>query len=97
MLFIDNLVIPANASRPDLAHRFIDYLMQPQVIAQITAETLYPNGNADSAQFIDSALLQQPGLYPDQDTKRRLYPLEVLSEKHAQVRNNVWQRFRDGS
>ncbi|WP_278620402.1 polyamine ABC transporter substrate-binding protein [Ectopseudomonas oleovorans] len=97
VLFIDNLVIPANASRPDLAHRFIDYLMQPQVIAQITAETLYPNGNADSAQFIDSALLQQPGLYPDQDTKRRLYPLEVLSEKHAQVRNNVWQRFRDGS
>lgn len=97
VLFVDNLVIPANASRPDLSHRFIDYLMQPQVIAQITAETLYPNGNADSAQFIDSALLQQPGLYPDQDTKRRLYPLEVLSEKHAQVRNNVWQRFRDGS
>ena len=97
VLFVDNLVIPANASRPDLSHRFIDYLMQPQVIAQITAETLYPNGNASSAQFIDSALLQQPGLYPDQDTKRRLYPLEVLSEKHAQVRNNVWQRFRDGS
>ena len=97
VLFIDNLVIPANAARPDLAHRFIDYLMQPQVIAQITAETLYPNGNADSAQFIDSALLTQPGLYPDQDTKRRLYPLEVLSEKHAQVRSNVWQRFRDGS
>nr|WP_100549581.1 MULTISPECIES: polyamine ABC transporter substrate-binding protein [unclassified Pseudomonas] len=97
VLFVDNLVIPANASRPDLSHRFIDYLMQPQVIAQITAETLYPNGNTDSAQFIDSALLQQPGLYPDQDTKRRLYPLEVLSEKHAQVRNNVWQRFRDGS
>ena len=96
VLFIDNLVIPANASRPELAHRFIDYLMQPQVIAQITAETLYPNGNADSMQFIDGALLQQPGLYLDQDTKRRLYPLEVFPEKHAQVRNQLWQRFRDG-
>ncbi|MDR8013268.1 polyamine ABC transporter substrate-binding protein [Ectopseudomonas guguanensis] len=96
VLFIDNLVIPTSAARPDLAHRFIDYLMQPQVIALITAETLYPNGNADSMPFIDAALLQQPGLYPDQDTKRRLYPLEVLSEKHAQVRSQVWQRFRDG-
>ena len=96
VLFVDNLVIPSSASRPELAHRFIDYLMQPQVIAQVTAETLYPNGNADSAQFIDAALLAQPGLYPDQDTKRRLYPLEVLSDKHAQVRDQIWQRFRDG-
>lgn len=97
VLFVDNLVIPSSASRPELAHRFIDYLMQPQVIAQVTAETLYPNGNADSAQFIDAALLAQPGLYPDQDTKRRLYPLEVLSDKHAQVRDQIWQRFRDGT
>ena len=97
VLFVDNLVIPSSASRPELAHRFIDYLMQPQVIAQLTAETLYPNGNADSAQFIDAALLAQPGLYPDQDTKRRLYPLEVLSDKHAQVRDQIWQRFRDGT
>ena len=43
------------------------------------------------------ALLAQPGLYPDQDTKRRLYPLEVLSDKHAQVRDQIWQRFRDGT
>ncbi|MGG2395320.1 polyamine ABC transporter substrate-binding protein [Pseudomonas sp. SH1-B] len=97
VLFIDNLVIPASASHPELAHRFIDYLMQPQVIAQITAETLYPNGNEDSAQFIDNALLEQPGLYPDQNTKRRLYPLEVLSDKHAQARDQVWQRFRTGT
>ena len=97
VLFVDNLVIPSSASRPELAHRFIDYLMQPQVIAQVTAETLYPNGNADSAQFIDAALLAQPGLYLDQDTKRRLYPLEVLSDKHAQVRDQIWQRFRDGT
>lgn len=97
VLFIDNLVIPSNASRPDLAHRFIDYLMQPRVAALITQETLYPNGNADSAQFLDSALLEQPGLYPDQDTKRRLHALEVLPEKHAEVRDRVWLRFRDGS
>ncbi|MGP0172960.1 polyamine ABC transporter substrate-binding protein [Pseudomonas sp. NCHU5208] len=97
VLFIDNLVIPATASQPELAHRFIDYLMQPQVIARITAETLYPNGNADSAQFLDSTLQKQPGLYPDQDTKRRLFPLDVLPQKQAEVREQVWQYFRDGA
>ena len=42
-------------------------------------------------------LLEQPGLYPDQETKRRLFPLDVLPEKHAEMRNQVWQHFRQGS
>lgn len=97
VVFIDNLAIPSNASRVDLAHRFIDYLLQPKVAAQITQEILYPNANAGSAEFLDPALLEEVGLYPDQDTKRRLHPVEVLSEKHTVVRDRVWQQFRNGS
>lgn len=97
VLFIDSLVIPSNAKRPDLAHRFINYLMQPKVAALITAETLYPSGNADSKEFLDEALRNQPGLYPDRDTKRRLHALETLPEKHSATRDAVWTRFRDGS
>lgn len=97
ILFIDNLVIPSSAKRVDLAHRFIDYLMQPKVAALITAETLYPSGNADSRQFLDETLRNQPDLYPDRDTKRRLHPLETLPDKHSAARDAVWARFRDGS
>lgn len=96
VLFIDNLVIPHNARRPDLAHRFIDYLMQPEVAALITSETLYPSGNADSKAFLDESLRRQPGLYPNAETKRRLHALEALPEKHRQARDKVWARFRDG-
>ncbi|NQD93842.1 extracellular solute-binding protein [Pseudomonas sp. CrR25] len=95
VLFIDNLVIPRRAQRADLAHRFIDYLMQPQIAALITSETLYPNGNADAKEFLDEALRNQPGLYPDRDSKRRLYALEAVPEKHAAVRDKVWARFLD--
>ncbi|MDD2160171.1 polyamine ABC transporter substrate-binding protein [Pseudomonas sp. MIL19] len=97
VLFIDSLVIPSSAKRPDLAHRFIDYLMQPKVAALITAETLYPSGNADSQAFLDEALRNQPGLYPDRETKRRLHALETLPEKHSATLEAVWTRFRDGS
>ncbi|MCY1184878.1 Putrescine-binding periplasmic protein [compost metagenome] len=96
MLFIDNLVIPASAARPDLAHRFIDYLMQPKVAAQITTETLYPSGNADAAAFLAPELREQNGLYPDQATKRRLFALETVPEKAAPVLDEVWSRLRAG-
>lgn len=97
VLFIDNLVIPSSARRADLAHRFIDYLMQPKVAALITTETLYPNGNADSREFLDEALRNQPDLYPDRETTRRLHALESIPEKHMQVRDSVWARFRAGN
>ncbi|AYC32981.1 polyamine ABC transporter substrate-binding protein [Pseudomonas cavernae] len=96
-VFIDNLVIPSSARRADLAHRFIDYLMQPKVAALITKETLYPSGNADAKAFLDPALREQPGLYPDRATKRRLFALETLPDKQRVVRDHVWARFRDGS
>ncbi|MEO4049308.1 extracellular solute-binding protein [Pseudomonas sp. CAU 1711] len=95
-LFIDNLVIPASARRADLAHRFIDYLLRPEVAALITAEVLYPSANADAREFLDPALRDQPGLYPDRDTKRRLFALMPLPDKLKSSRDEVWNRFRDG-
>ncbi|KAF1071327.1 MAG: Putrescine-binding periplasmic protein [Pseudomonas citronellolis] len=94
VLFIDNLVIPAAAKHPQLAHRFIDYLMQPKVAAQITAATLYPNANADAAPFLDEALRNQAGLYPDQATKRRLFALETAPEQTAPVITQVWDGLK---
>lgn len=96
VLFIDNLAIPASANRADLAHRFIDYMLRPQVAAKVTSATLYPSGNADARQYLDEALRDQPGLYPDKDTKRRLFPVEPMPEKLSAVRDEVWTAFRAG-
>ncbi|MDO9322998.1 MAG: polyamine ABC transporter substrate-binding protein [Pseudomonas sp.] len=93
ILFIDSLVIPRSARRADLAHKFIDYLMQPKVAALITTETLFPSANADAKEFLDPSIRDQPGLYPDRDTKRRLAALEVLPEKLAPIRDQIWQSF----
>lgn len=95
-LFIDNLVVPASARRADLAHRFIDYLMQPQVAARISAETLYPSANADARQFLEPRLREQLGSNLD-DAKNRLFALMPLPDKLKTARDEVWARFRDGS
>ncbi|WP_394559894.1 extracellular solute-binding protein [Aquipseudomonas alcaligenes] len=95
-LFIDNLVIPASARRADLAHKFIDYLMQPQVAALISAETLYPSANSDAQQFLEPKLRDQLGRNLD-GAKGRLFALTPLTDKAKNARDEVWTRFRDGS
>lgn len=91
--FIDSLVIPRSAKRADLAMRFIDYLMRPDIAAQITTETLYGSGVQNAKEFVDATLRNQPGLYPDSQTRRRLTLLETMPQKHAQVANAVWSEF----
>jgi spermidine/putrescine-binding protein len=95
-VFIDNWVIPKNTRRADLAHRFINYLMEPKVAALITTEILYPSANADAKAFLDPALRDQPGLFPDSATKRRLFVLDLLPEKQADIRNTIWTNFING-
>lgn len=79
-LFIDNLVIPSSARRADLAHQFIDYLMQPQVAAQISSETLYPSANLGAQQFLEPKLREQLGRNLA-SAKNRLFALMPLSDK----------------
>ena len=91
-LFIDKLVIPASARRADLAHRFIDYLLQPEVAALISSETLYPNANADAQQFLEPKLREQLGRDLD-SAKSRLFALTPLPDKIRVARDEVWGDF----
>ncbi|UVE18020.1 extracellular solute-binding protein [Pseudomonas sp. LS44] len=92
---IDSMVIPRTAQRVDLAYRFIDYLMQPQVAARTTSVTFYPSGNAGAREFLAPNLRDNPTLYPDRDTKRRLVLLETVTPKLQAVIDDQWPRFRD--
>ncbi len=52
---IDMLGIPADAPHPDNAHRFIDYILRPEVIAAITNAVSYPNPNLAATPFVRPA------------------------------------------
>lgn len=91
-LFIDNLAIPAQARNAEGAHRFIDYLMKPEVAALISSEVLYPNPNKDAAAFMDADLRQQ--LAQVDEAKRRLFAQDALPEKLEKAKDQVWSQFK---
>lgn len=94
MMFIDNMVIPVDAPHPDLAHQFIDYIMQPEVAALITNETLYPNPNADAGPFLDENLRNLSGITMDKATRRRLSLFPTLPERVTKPVSEQWEQFR---
>lgn len=93
--WIDNLAIPVDAPNKALAEVFIDYILDPQVGADISNYTAYgsPNKAAIDAGLIDEDLLSDPGIYPTEETQERLFFVEQDAERE-QLYNSAWDELR---
>jgi len=76
--FFDMLAIPADANNVDEAHVFLNYLMKPEVMANITNYVQFPNGNAAATPLVDEAIRTDPGVYPSQAVLQKLYTFPDL-------------------
>jgi putrescine transport system substrate-binding protein len=90
------LLIPADAPHPQAAHRFLNFLMEPRVIAEISNETHYGNDNAASRAFVDPELLNDPSIYPTPQIEARLYESKEISTQTERIRTRVWTRIKTG-
>jgi len=95
-LWFDNLGIPKDAEHPDEAHALINYLLKPEVAAKNSNFIAYANGNAASRPFIDPAVLNDRGIYPDAEMMARLYTISAHDQKAQRLMNRLWTRVKTG-
>jgi putrescine transport system substrate-binding protein len=96
-LWFDNLAIPSDAPNAAAAHELIDYLLEPEVAAKNTNFISYANGNLASQKFIDKAILDDRGIYPDAATMAKLYTIIAHDQKTQRLINRLWTRIKTGS
>ena len=92
----DFLAIPADAPHPDNAHAFLDYLMEPEVIAKVSNRIGYANGNRDSLPLLDARVRDDPTIYPPADITRALHPDTPESQPYIREANRAWTRIKTG-
>jgi putrescine transport system substrate-binding protein len=95
-LWIDTLAIPKDAPHPANAHRLIDYLMRPDVIAEVTKATFYPNANSAADELLPPEIRNDPMVYPDASAMRRLHMNAALSDAYTRAQNREFTRFKTG-
>lgn len=96
VLWIDLMMIPSDAPHPGNAHTFINYMMEPQVIAAISNEVTYANANQASTQLVDASIRNDPGVYPSEETKQRLVTIQVVPNKVQRTKVRAWTRIKTG-
>lgn len=95
-MWFDMMAIPAGAPRPRNAHRFIDYMMRPEVIAKASNHVFYANGNAAATAHLDPELLRDKGIYPPAAVRRKLYALGFYPPEVQRFVDRLWARVKAG-
>jgi spermidine/putrescine-binding protein len=72
VVWADNLCVPESSENQYTAEVFINYILQPEIAAQITNFTWYASPVEAANEFIDSEILEEPAIYPSAETMQRL-------------------------
>ena len=73
VIWFDMMAIPADAKNVENAHKFINYILRPQVAADITNYVWYSNPNKAANELVDPEIFEDPAIYPDEATLSMLF------------------------
>lgn len=95
-LWFDMLAIPADAPNPAAAHAFIDFLLEPEVMAGISSVVRYPNAVPESRPFIIPEVRDDPNTYPDEAALDASFIPGTPDVGGERARSRLWSRFKAG-
>jgi putrescine transport system substrate-binding protein len=96
ILWFDMLAIPKDAPNPDSAYAFINYVITPRVIADISNFKRYANADAQAQSLLDPSVRDDPGIYPPTEQRQKLAVQLADSADQTRAITRVWQKFKTG-
>ena len=94
IVWFDNLAIPKDAPNKESAYAFVNYLMTPQVIADISNFKRYANANLASQPLVHDDVKSDPAIYPTPEERKRLLVQLADSSDQTRAITRVWQEFK---
>jgi len=92
----DFLAIPADAPHPENAHKFIDYILRPEVVADITNYVFYANPNLAATEFVDDEVKNNPGIYAPAETIEKAFVMGAHDPAFEETLTRTWTRIKTG-
>jgi spermidine/putrescine transport system substrate-binding protein len=93
LLWGDNFVIPANSPNKYTAELFINFLLRPEISAEIVNQKYYASANDAARAFVNADILNDPSIYPDQSVLQNAEIILPLSAQGQKLYAEIWERF----
>jgi len=96
ILWFDMLAVPKDAPDLDSAYAFLNYMMIPQVAADVSDFRRYATANAAAQPLVQPAVRDDPGIYPPKELRQKLAVQLADSPDQTRAITRVWQKFKTG-
>ena len=93
-LWFDMVVMPKNAPHQKNGYSYMNYLLQPQVIANITNSIHYANPNSAADVDVVPAVKQDLAIYPPKSVMDKLFTVEDLPASIARLTTRLWTKLK---
>jgi len=89
-----SLLIPEGAPHPQAAYEFINFILRPDIIAEISNAIYYGNDNLASRPLVNPRILADVTLYPTPQIEARLYKSAEVNAATERIRTRTWTRIK---
>jgi spermidine/putrescine transport system substrate-binding protein len=97
ILWMENFIIPANANNPRGAELFLNFILQPEIAAQIVNESYYPMAVDGSEQFVLPEILHNPVIFPDNTQMQQAEITLSIRPERKWIYDEIWADFMEGN
>ncbi|BBI98535.1 polyamine transporter PotD [Ferrigenium kumadai] len=94
VLALDSMVLHKSGPRPDLAHRFINFMLEGRNSSELTNLLGSGNPNRDALQYIQPEIAQNPAVFPGPGQRARLEMLRDLDRHQRRVLSRIWTEIK---
>ena len=96
ILWMDNFVIPKNAKNVDAAHKFINYLLQPENAKIVSEEIGYASPNLAARELMADEVRNNKTIYPSKETLAKAEFQEDVGDEALQIYQQYWDKLKTG-
>jgi putrescine transport system substrate-binding protein len=96
-MWFDFMGVLKDAPHPQNAMAFINFVLKPEITADITNFVWYANANAKATPLVDEAVRTDPGVYPTPATMDTLFVKQTLPQKIERLRTRLWNKVKTGT
>lgn len=95
-LFFDVLAVPKGAKNLDAAYQFMNFMLEPTTMAELTSFNFYPSTVLASRELLSPALKNDLSIYPSQQTMDNMFVQGELPLAVEKQINRDWARMKAG-
>ena len=95
-MFMDTMAIPADAKHVDNAHKFINYILRPEVHAGLTNAVTYANPNKAATRLVDPEIRNNKTIFLSDADVANLIPPNMVDNNTRRIETRLFTRFKTG-